>query len=70
MKTLILAFSIAFSLSKANVALAGDFEDAASAYNRKDYATALKLLMPLAESGNATAQYYVGILYFRHLDGS
>jgi TPR repeat protein len=29
----------------------------------KDYATALRELKPLAEQGNATAQYYVGAMY-------
>ena len=33
------------------------------AYSMKDYATALRELKPLAEQGNATAQYYVGAMY-------
>jgi predicted aspartyl protease len=45
------------------VAFAGPFEDAEAAYNRSDYATALRLMMPLAEQGNAHAQSYTGFMY-------
>jgi TPR repeat protein len=38
-------------------------QDAKSAYDRKDYSTALSLWLPLAEAGHAEAQRYVGILY-------
>jgi hypothetical protein len=33
------------------------------AYDRRDYATALRLLRPLAEDGNAAAQLDLGIMY-------
>ncbi len=39
------------------------FEDAKAAYDRGDYATALRLLRPLAELGNAAAQHYLGKMY-------
>ena len=42
---------------------AGALEDGMTAFNEKDYVTALKLWRPLAEQGNPTAQYQVGILY-------
>ena len=35
---------------------AGPLEDAGAAYDKGDYATALRLLRPLAEQGNAQAQ--------------
>jgi TPR repeat protein len=38
------------------VVFAGPLEDGQAAYNRGDYATALKLFRPLAEQGNAEAQ--------------
>ena len=47
-------------------ALAGAFEDALAAYNRSDYAEALRLWRALAKQGDASAQdrladmYYVG----------
>jgi uncharacterized protein len=34
-----------------------------NAYQKGDYATALRLLRPLAERGNAEAQFYLGIMY-------
>jgi len=47
----------------AETALAGPFEDGVAAYQRGDYATALRLLQPLAEHGNADAQFNLGIIY-------
>ena len=44
-------------------ASAGPLEDAAAAYLRKDYATALRLLRPLAEEGNESAQHILGVIY-------
>ena len=44
-------------------AAAGPLEDAVAAYKRGDYATALRLWRPLAEQGNAQAQYNIGIMY-------
>ena len=40
-----------------------DFEAGADAYHRGDYATALHEWQPLAELGNAAAQYNLGLLY-------
>jgi hypothetical protein len=39
------------------------FEDREAAYNRKDYAAAFEILRPLAERGNAVAQYDLGAMY-------
>ena len=44
-------------------AVAGPFEDAVSAYDRGDYATAIRLLRPLAERGDAEAQNNLGVMY-------
>ena len=41
-------------------ARAGPLEDGKAAYERKDYATALRLLRPLAERGDARAQGGLG----------
>ncbi len=40
-----------------------DFDPGMEAYERGDYATALKELRPLAEQGIATAQYNLGVMY-------
>ena len=45
------------------IASAGPFEDGEAAYQRKDYAAALNLWRPLANSGNASAQYGLGLMY-------
>lgn len=44
-------------------AWAGALEDAEAAYAKKDYSTALRLFRPLAEQGNANAQYNLGNMY-------
>jgi hypothetical protein len=49
--------------SLAGVALAGQVDDGLAAYNRGDYATAMKLWLPLAEQGNEVAQNNIGVLY-------
>ncbi len=41
-----------------------DLASAKRAYERKDYATALKQLTPLADKGNADAQYLLGKMYW------
>ena len=60
LRTLLLAAMLAMS---SGVASAGPFEDADAAYNRKDYATALKLWRPFADQGDAFAQYNLGLMY-------
>lgn len=39
------------------------YELAWAAYHRPDYASALKLLKPLAEDGHEKAQYYLGRMF-------
>ncbi len=40
-----------------------DFQAGLDAYNQGDYATALKEWRPLAEQGDATAQFNLGVMY-------
>jgi TPR repeat protein len=40
-----------------------DWDDAVAAYERGDYATASREFLPLAEQGNADAQFNLGIMY-------
>ena len=47
----------------AQPASAGAFEDGLAAYDAGDYPTALRLWMPLARQGNATAQFNLGLMY-------
>jgi TPR repeat protein len=56
------AITLATLLSSA--AFAGPMEDAGKAYQRGDYATAMKLIRPLAEKGNVSAEYNLGTMYY------
>jgi TPR repeat protein len=44
-------------------AIAGPLEEGIAAYKREDYATALRLLRPLANEGNPVAQSQLGAMY-------
>ena len=39
-------------------------QDGLAAYQRHDYATALQVLRPLADHGDARAQYVIGVMYY------
>ena len=60
MKKLTLALLLIFSCA---TAWAADFDKGLAAYNAGDYATALTEWKPLAEQGDAGAQYYLGLTY-------
>jgi len=62
-----LRFTIVLVLSIVCLAVPawGDFQAGMDAYNRKDYATALREWRPLAEQGDAHAQYNLGLMYDR-----
>jgi hypothetical protein len=47
----------------ASLSAAADLKSAKHAYERKDYAVALKEFMPIAEQGNAEAQLYLGKMF-------
>ena len=47
----------------AGAAVAGPLEDGEAAYQREDYATAYRLLRPLADQDNAEAQDMLGTMY-------
>ena len=55
--------TVLLSLSFAIPVPAGPLEDANAAIKRRDYATAVRLIRPLAEQGNANAQYNLGVFY-------
>lgn len=62
-RTSILLAGGVFALSLFGVAAAGPLEDGVAAYESKDYATAFRLFQPLAEQGDAVAQYQLGNMY-------
>ncbi len=47
----------------AGASFAGPLEDGQSAFDNDDYATAMKLLRPLAEGGDAIAQFYLARMF-------
>ena len=61
---LMLAMFLAISLTGATGrAMAADFDKAKAAYEAGDYATAAQEFRPLAEAGDAEAQYNLGVMY-------
>jgi len=59
----LLMLIVALIVSGAAPAVAGPFEDGITAYKEGDYATARRLLRPLAEQGDARAQFSIGAMY-------
>jgi TPR repeat protein len=55
--------AIILVLGFATPVVAGPLEDADVAIKRHDYAIALRLIRPLAEQGDANAQYILGVFY-------
>ncbi len=60
----ILRETLLFTLLGASAALCADFNAGLAAYEKGDYATALKEWQTLAQSGGAAAQYNLGLLYY------
>jgi TPR repeat protein len=54
---------LAVVLAAAGQAAADPVEDSLAAIQRRDFAAAFKLIQPVAEAGNARAQYILGLLY-------
>ncbi len=59
----ILCLTLAVLLWGTGEGWSADFQKATDAYNRGDYATALREIKPLAEQGDADAQYNLGLMY-------
>jgi uncharacterized protein len=62
-RLMITLLTLSFVVSS-GVAFADQFEDSIAAYGRGDYATAVRLMRPLAEQGNAQAQNGLGAMYY------
>jgi TPR repeat protein len=62
LRTWVLAAVGAAALSAPAVSQSAD-DQAWTAYYRQDYATALRLLLPLAKEGDVAAQYRLGVMY-------
>src|SRR5690348_14578516 len=64
-KSQALAGAVAVLVLSGAAAVAGPWEDGMVAYNRGDYVPAIKLLRPLAQTGNTRAQTVLGVMYRR-----
>ena len=62
-KPLTFLLSLTFLFLFSSVVFGDDFQDGLDAHERKDYKTAYKLWLPLAEQGDADAQYNLGNMY-------
>ena len=51
-------------LGGAGLSANADFDEGLAAYKKGDYATALREWQPLAEQGDANAQFNMGVLYY------
>ena len=58
-----LCLTIAVLLGSAGMSFSADLQKGATAYKNGDYATALREWTPLAEQGDADAQYNLGTMY-------
>lgn len=63
---LLVRFAFCLVLATAH-AWAGPFEDGLAAFDQQQFATALKLWLPLAQQGHRAAQFNVGVLYEKGL---
>jgi len=63
MRKLVLLSAFLCALAAAGPAVAGPLQTGIAAYNRHDYPTAARLLLPLAQHGNPMAQTYVGFMF-------
>ena len=53
---------IGFLLTLASIGMCSDLAAGVSAFKEKDYSVALAELKPLADGGNASAEYYLGLM--------
>jgi len=61
--TAILCLTFAVLLGSTGVSWSADFQKRYAAYQSGDYATALREFRPLAEQGDANAQFNLGQMY-------
>ena len=63
MNRLLILPVLLLTLLVGNPAFSADFQKGLTAYESGDYATALREWKPLAEQGDAFAQYNIGLMY-------
>ena len=63
LKNLTICLTLAVLLGSTGTSWGADYEKGLAAYNRDDFATALREFRPLAEQGDADAQNNLGRMY-------
>ena len=63
--TFLLSLTFLFLFSGSSVVFGDDLQDGLEAVQKKDYKTAYKLWLPLAEQGHAKAQSNLGKMYLK-----
>jgi len=63
--TLIITLFVLYGTVSPSFVRADDFQDAVRIVNKRDFKTAYKMLVPLAEKGHAAAQLILGMMYFK-----
>ena len=63
--TLIITLFVLYGIVFPSFVKADDFQDAVRIVNNRDFETAYKMLVPLAEKGQAAAQLILGMMYFK-----
>ncbi len=68
MRNILIALGVCVAVTVGSLSVAwADFKDGVAAYQRGDYATAVKEFRAVAEQGDTDAQYNLG---FMHEDGT
>ena len=67
--TAILCLTVAVLLGSVGVSESADYQKGLDAAKRGDYATALREWQPLAEQGNASAQFCLTSAPLGHIEG-
>src|ERR1700710_2690984 len=62
-RTIVISAGLIAQLLGTPAAFAGPWEDGMAAYNRGDYAPAIRVFRSLAEQGNAKAQNVLGVMF-------
>ena len=69
MKQLLATFSLTIAVLLGSVGMcdSADLQKGKNAFDSGDFATALRELTPLAEQGDANAQFFLGWMYYKGL---
>ncbi len=65
LKVIVIILFLSIGIIPPVTVYADEFEEAVEAVNRRDYETAYKMFVPLAEKRHAAAQLVLGMMYFK-----